>query len=380
MPIHPIYQDLSPSDILLDNLFLDPNNPRFVDSRWDYVPETEISRQLHQDRARKQLIERFGIDKLRSNMEVNGYLPIDRVIVQEIEPDKYVVLEGNRRICAAKLIHEAAENNASAVSEEILRSVREIPCLIYTGDSKDAAWIFQGLRHITGIVEWSAYNKAKLLVEQMDEEGLSLTGVGKRFGLTPYGAGQWVRGYKAFQQALDRTDYVHEIDQRSFPYFQELFGRSNGPLRDWLEWDDNEKEFNNDLNFNEFVGWLYPRDDEYDEDEISSETLGKWENRLFSSRNELRTISYLIRDEMDIFQQFRETGNLESSYSMALTRKYEKQAKEKANPQSEVFEAIKNCTKYLENVPFRMLRDEEISTRLFRNLQQLEDAIKALKS
>ena len=41
--------------------------------------------------------------------------------------------------------------------------------------------------------------------------------VGKRFGLTPYGAGQWVRGYYAFKQAkeelLELTNELKKIEQ-----------------------------------------------------------------------------------------------------------------------------------------------------------------------
>ena len=137
-----------------------------------------------------------------------------------------------------------------------------IPCLEYVGAEADAAWIFQGLRHITGISEWSAYNKARLLVEQMEDEELNLTEAGRRFGLSPFGAGQWVRGYYAFKQAREESDYIHEVDEQAYPYFQELFSRSSAPVREWMEWKESEYKFANSLNFNEFVGWLYPRPEE----------------------------------------------------------------------------------------------------------------------
>lgn len=120
------------------------------------------------------------------------------------------------------------------VSQAVLTSLADIPCLEYVGTEQDASWIFQGLRPITGITEWSAFNKAKLLVEQMEEEQVSLTDAGRRFGLTRFGAGQWVRGYYAFKQAKEESDYVREVDERSYPYFQELFSRSSAPVREWL--------------------------------------------------------------------------------------------------------------------------------------------------
>ena len=206
---------------------------------WKRVDDNDIDSESAQENARALLVREYGVDKLRMNMEVNGYLPIDRVIVRRFKDDKFVVLEGNRRICAAKMI-TLIGMDGSDVAEEVLGSVRQVPCLEYVGSESDAAWIFQGLRHITGISEWSAYNKAKLLVEQMEQENLTITEAGKRFGLSAFGAGQWVRGYYAFKQAREESDYLTEVDERSYPYFQELFSRSSAPVREWLEWNGNE--------------------------------------------------------------------------------------------------------------------------------------------
>ena len=220
-----IYQDLKPIDLTLESIFLDPNNPRFVGTNWKYISDSRIANDSVQEQARARLIDGYAIDKLRMSMEVNGYLPIDRVIVREISRGKFVVLEGNRRICAAKMVSRYSDDGLE-ISEEVLNSLKHIPCLQYTGSEKDASWVFQGLRHITGVLEWSAYNKAKLLVEQMEEEGINQTEVGKRFGLTAYGAGQWIRGYYAFKQARESSDFINEVDERAYPYFQELFSKS----------------------------------------------------------------------------------------------------------------------------------------------------------
>lgn len=375
MTYYPLFKELEAIQIPLEDIYLDPNNPRFVGSKWDYVPNEEIDQPSKQEKAQEMLIEKFEVEKLRANMEVNGYLPIDRVIVRQFKMGKYVVLEGNRRICAAKLIIESAIKTNN-LPQEILDSFRKIPCLLYTGQETDAAWIFQGLRHISGVVEWTAFNKAQLLVEQMDKEGLSLTEVGQRFGLTAFGAGQWVRGYKAYNQAREKTDYVYEVDEKSYPFFQELFGRSTAPVRDWLQWDDKEKAFKNELAFNEFVGWLYPREENGEE---YAEGHGDWNKRVFKSRDEIRTLAYLLTEASDLFQQFRKTKNLEEVYSTALARKYEQQAREQTDRVAEVFDVVKECARALENAPIRILKKSEFKIRLREELQTLEEAISSIK-
>lgn len=374
--IYPIYQELTSKNLILDNIYLDPNNPRFVSMDWEPIPDEKIIDSLIQKNAKAILEKKFSINKLLMNMEVNGYLPIDRVIVKEFDDRKYVVLEGNRRICAAKSLKEKYDENNDLVDTEIIASIESIPCLIYTGTDSEASWIFQGLRHILGIQEWSAFNKAKLLVTLMEEESLTLTQVGKRFGLSGYGAGQWSRGYYSFKQAKEESDFTREIDEKVFPYFQEIFSKSNAPLRTWLEWNESDFRFENDLNFNELLSWLYPKDlDNLDESLDITDVQGEWSNRRIKTSRDIRTISFLLRSFSTEFEHFRSNLGLEEAYSISLQKKFEEEAKKKSNPIIEVYESIEECTKTLENLPFRMLKDEEEKKKLILTLEKLNKIV-----
>lgn len=376
---YPIFQELTSENLDLNNIYLDPNNPRFVSMDWEPIPDNKISDSTVQKNAKTILERDFAINKLLMNMEVNGYLPIDRVIVKEFEDGKYVVLEGNRRICSAKSLKEKYDENNELVDSEIISSIEKIPCLIYTGTDSEASWIFQGLRHILGVQEWSAFNKAKLLVTLMEEESLTLTQVGKRFGLSGYGAGQWSRGYYSFKQAKEESDFTREIDEKVFPYFQEIFSKSNAPLRDWLEWNESEFKFENDLNFNELLSWLYPKDiDNLDESLDITDIQGEWSNRCIKTSRDLRTISYLLRNYSTEFEHFRSNLRLDEAYSKSLQKKFEEEAKKKSNPIIEVYESIEDCTKTLENLPFRMLKDEEEKKKLIDSLSKLNTIVDEL--
>jgi hypothetical protein len=374
-----LVKDLIEIALPLGSIYLDPNNPRFVAQDWTYIPDAQIADEAVQSDTRLRLLREFGVEKLKMNMEVNGYLPIDRVIVREFSKDKYVVLEGNRRICAAKMISEYATDGTS-VSDTVLESLEKIPCLLYVGEQKDAAWIFQGLRHITGISDWSSFNKAKLLVEQMEEEELSLTEVGKRFGLTPYGAAQWVRGYYAFKQAREESDFINEVDERAYPYFQELFSRSSASVREWMEWNDTEKKFKNAINFNEFVSWLYPRvPSEGEEEERDSEKRGDFEKRALRRGNDIRQAAFLIREDKQAFEKFRREQDIEQAYSEAMARKYERQLRESLDQTEELFRVISECATALDNVSHKLLKNAEAKSRLFKALERLQQAINELR-
>lgn len=357
----------------LNQIYLDPNNPRFTSLKWDNIPDEQISDESIQKATKRKLEEGFSIYKLVDNIQMNGFLTIDRVIVKKFAEDKYVVLEGNRRICAAKVIMEMYESNHELVDESVIESLQEISCLVYTGSEKQASWVFQGLRHIIGIQEWPAYNKARLLVQLMEDEDLSLTEVGKKFGLSAYGAGQWVRGYYAFMQAAEESDYAQEIDERAYPYLQEIFSRSNPVFKDWLQWSDTEYKFEDNLKFNEFLSWLYPRDEENVLDGV--EVRGNWDNRLIKRSNDLRVVSFLLRESITDFEMFRADGDLEKAQNNANMRKY----LESQDPSTETLEKIKSCTKALDDIPFKLVmsRKEELSDLLNKLDEKVREILEA---
>lgn len=376
---HPIFKELFAEDIALENIFLDPNNPRFVSMTWDNIPDERITEDAVQKIVIEKLFLEFAIDRLVMNMEINGYLPIDRVVLRKIDDTNYVVLEGNRRICAAKILKQKFIDNPSSVAQEIIDSIEKIPCLVYTGTNSEASWIFQGLRHIMGIQEWSAFNKARLIVTLMEEEELTLTEVGKRFGLTPFGAGQWVRGYFAFKQAKENSDYTKEVDERAYPYLQELFSRSNSPIREWMKWNESTRTFENELNFNELLSWLYPRNtEEADESIDPSSLVGDWKNRKIYRSDDLRSVSFLISKSPKEFEFFRTEGNLERAYTIAVQKQYEEEAKKLSDPTNELFESLDIAIKNLENIPYRILKDGTQKENLFERLNKISAIIKDL--
>ena len=372
-----ISEQLTPIVLSIDQIYLDPNNPRLVDDNWLTILDERIDHDYVQREAQDKMIRFHNVDKLRMNMEINGFLPIDQVIVREFKPDKFVVLEGNRRITAAKLIVDL-EHKGVAIDAKVMDSIRNINCLLYTGTDDQAAWIFQGLRHITGIKPWSAYNKAKLMNQLLQEEGKNLTEVGKQFGLSAFGAGQWIRGYNAFRQAKDDSEYSRDVKEVSYTYFQELFGRSNLPLRQWMDWNDSEYQFEDALAFNEFLGWLYPKpnEDEIDEDVDPDDVFGDWDNRRILTNRGLRDVSYLIKNATPQFEEFRNGENLTKSVATARLAEAQDEADSRRRPALELLQSMDDLTRELQNIPtLRFKNDDEMRGQLLDKLAMLQASI-----
>ena len=119
----------------------------------------------HQERAFES-IRKHGLVELKNSILRNGFLPLDRIVVRELDGirGKYVVIEGNRRLAALKwlrsdidegLVAEEGIDPDSDYLEKLAESTKEIEVLVYLGDDKnDIAWILQGIRHIGGIRDW----------------------------------------------------------------------------------------------------------------------------------------------------------------------------------------------------------------------------------
>lgn len=265
--------DLQERRIPIDRLYLDPNNPRFPDRR------TKVKgRRIVQEDVQAKAYERitsYGIRELANSILRNGFLPLDRIVVAEIpeNPGSYVVVEGNRRLAALRTVREqihSGEVEADDLSEEYLttldESIAEIDCLVYTGSDTDIAWILQGIRHLSGIRDWSPAQKAELVVKEIDEGGLKYRAVGEMLGMTAQQVGKYYRAFKALEQMRNHPDFGDRYDKSLFTLFDEAYSKI--ALRTWLGWDDSRAEFTNEDQLRLFYSWITPDPDHHNQRRI----------------------------------------------------------------------------------------------------------------
>jgi len=229
-----MYNDqLEEIEVAVADIFLDPNNPRFWSEESRRIPivaDIKIPDEQQQIRAQERLASQ-GIDELKYSMLRNGFLPLDRIVVRELSglSGKYVVIEGNRRLAALKMLREEIQNDLideSGITPEKLRLLlditNQIRVLLYRGhETGDIAWILQGIRHIGGIKDWQPAQQGKLVADQIDKEGLSLSEAGQRFGLTAQAVGKRYRSYKALDQMRNDDEFQAKADNKYYSLFEE---------------------------------------------------------------------------------------------------------------------------------------------------------------
>jgi hypothetical protein len=261
-----------PEYLRLDQLLLDPNNYRFLDMK-DYV-RAEPTR-YHEDSVQKKsfsLIERDGQEELRAlkeSIQTNGYVPLETLVVRPYlyKPDAYVVVEGNRRVAALRWLMQDKAAGA-AVDQHLIESFNKIPAIIIDPNSPDfenLQHVMMGLRHVSGIKQWGGYQRARLIVELVDEQGSPMNEAAKSISMSSHEATRRYRAYKALEQMQQDEEFGQYCNPKMYRLFHEAVAQPK--VRLWLGWDEDSSRFTNEDHLHEFYKLLVPYKPDDDEED-----------------------------------------------------------------------------------------------------------------
>ncbi|WFP50267.1 ParB/Srx family N-terminal domain-containing protein [Methylomonas sp. EFPC3] len=261
---------LTTINVTLSDLLLDPNNPRFSElgEELNPIPEgrfLDIKVQANTfDKMRDPL---FDVAELRDTIKTIGFLPMDRIVVRkwkgnsEEVPLKYVVIEGNRRVTALKWLINLHDIGKETFDDEKLENLTRIECLLLDDSAvtTTATLILPGLRHVSGVKQWGAYQKAKA-VHALRKSGMTPQEAAQSLGLSTRAANSAYKCFLALEQMKIDEEYGEYAEPKMYSYFEEVFKRSN--LRNWLGWSDESERFTEEEKLTEFYSWMAPQSED----------------------------------------------------------------------------------------------------------------------
>lgn len=169
-------EDVNPLDIRLDT-----ENPRLS-------PE---ERGKTEGELLVIMIRRFKIEELGISIVASGFTNLDPILCYRSKQG-LVVREGNRRVAALKLLIQPSlvpekyrkpwEDLSQSLGEEGMRAIRNIRVLVYPNVNDIAVESYIGFRHVSGVLEWPAEEKARFIVEMVDSHGWSYKEIADRIG------------------------------------------------------------------------------------------------------------------------------------------------------------------------------------------------------
>jgi hypothetical protein len=192
------------------NLLLDPENPRLAELKLTIK---------EQDRILQWLWKNNEVSELVDSMLAGGYWTHEELFVSK-EGGRLVVIEGNRRLAAVKLLMEPqtrARLNIKAdwnPSQKVLDSLKELPVIVRP--RKDI-WDYIGFKHLNGAQPWDSIAKAQYIHRVHSIFGVKLEDIASTLGDRNDTVVRMYRGYKVLKQAMDEG--VFDPENRTKPKF-----------------------------------------------------------------------------------------------------------------------------------------------------------------
>lgn len=197
--------------ISLGNLIFDPQNPR--------LPQ-EINKSSDQNIIDYMLREANLIELMQSIAE-NGYFRSEPLLITPENNGMYIVVEGNRRLAALKLL---ANPDLASVKQNSLKEIiplkkkdfEKIPCINH--NKRDDILDYLGYRHITGVKSWGPLEKARYLQQLFEKNEKSgstednYKTLAKMIGSRANHVGRLLGSLKLYDLANDEAYFNIKID------------------------------------------------------------------------------------------------------------------------------------------------------------------------
>ena len=173
--------------VAVARLRLDRLNPRLIGEDDRASDEAIVAR----------LYRAADLDELLQSITANGYMDIEPLVVMddpEARNGELIVLEGNRRLAALRLLREPDLARSIATSEGLRIAIPPIAdplratldeVSVYPVANRERARSFIGFKHINGPAKWDAYAKARFAAEWYKEErseGVDLAVIARAIG------------------------------------------------------------------------------------------------------------------------------------------------------------------------------------------------------
>ena len=235
-----------PRKLPTEYLRFDTKNPRYSsDGLTTTASDLEIIEELAAKADLRELVE---------SIASNGYIDIEPLIVTPVEHD-YVVLEGNRRLAAIKLLKDPKLADRCGIplpemSPEARSTLDRVT--VYSVADRAEAREFIGFKHINGPHRWDALAKGRFAADWYRKErtrGITVKDIARHLGDRHDTVKRLVNGIFVLDQARDQR--LFDIDDRypsSRPFaFSHLYTALTRPgFQDYLglpaDWRQREPE------------------------------------------------------------------------------------------------------------------------------------------
>ena len=246
-----------PRWVPVQELRFDNRNPRLQEEHDGESTQEDLLAVLWRD---------FAVDEVALSIAANGYFEHEPLFATR-EGDSLVVVEGNRRLAAVRLLLDEAERervgagDLPALSPDRQEDLKELPVIEC---ARDAIWNYVGFKHVNGPQVWQSYAKAEYIAWVRNTLGIPLPTIALHIGDKHETVRRLYRAFMALEQAkeagvFDRADRY----RRHFSFSHLYTGLDYSGFRDFtgIAGDESYSErpipLDKMAEFGEVCEWLY---------------------------------------------------------------------------------------------------------------------------
>lgn len=200
----------------VSDLAFDVKNPR--------LPDFNLPNNPTEEEVIEVLWEAMDVQELVLSIAASGFFRHEPLIVAQ-EDRKNIVIEGNRRLAAVKVLLEPAiaeelKAEVPKLAKNAREALRELPTISST--RKDA-WRYLGFKHVNGPAKWSSYAKSRYIADVHRKFGVELKEIANQIGDTHKTVQRLFRGLMVIEQAERMKVFSREDRWRNHFSFSHLY-------------------------------------------------------------------------------------------------------------------------------------------------------------
>lgn len=194
-----------PKEVQVKDLFLDPKNPRLAGEDLNVEQQDEIIKILWKERAINELVD---------SIAASGFWKHEVLFVAN-EGGKLIVIEGNRRLAAVKLLTDEQLRSRleirglptlSPAERQKLETLPVIEC------RREDVWQYIGFKHVNGPQDWDSIAKAEYIARVHNDYGKRLDEIARTIGDRHDTVRRLYRGLMVLRQAEQTGKF--DVDDR----------------------------------------------------------------------------------------------------------------------------------------------------------------------
>ena len=217
------------------------------------------------EQSSNRLIDNADVGELIQSILSAGWMDYEPLIVQ-VPGD--VVLEGNRRLAALRLITRPEVRAKLKYALPDIPAPKRAPEWVRVKDVKDRneARAFIGFKHINGPFKWDALAKAKFAAEWLIDGNADVATVSRTLGDNHNTVRRLVNGWSVLQQALAEGFKRDQTTRKAFPFSHLYTALARPNVRAFLGLPSDEPTevlskapvpADHVPNLREFMSWIY---------------------------------------------------------------------------------------------------------------------------